>query len=90
MIFVGGQLAISGTSNTTRKFCIDKLKAEDLVNYGSLTQTIADFLQGCVTARFNIVISGGTGSGTTTLLNVMSGFIPENVEQKELYDSSKM
>lgn len=83
-------VAIDGPSITIRKFRKDKLKAEDLVNYGSLTQTMADFLQGCVKARFNIVISGGTGSGKTTLLNVMSGFIPENERIITIEDAAEL
>jgi pilus assembly protein CpaF len=70
-------VAIDGPSITIR-ISQDKLKTEDLINYGSLTRQMAEFLEACVRARFNIVISGGTGSGKTTLLNVMSGFIPEN------------
>jgi pilus assembly protein CpaF len=83
-------VAIDGPSITIRKFRKDKLKAEDLVNYGSLTQTMADFLHGCVKARFNIVISGGTGSGKTTLLNVMSGFIPENERIITIEDAAEL
>jgi pilus assembly protein CpaF len=83
-------VAIDGPSITIRKFRKDKLKVEDLVNYGSLTQTMADFLQGCVKARFNIVISGGTGSGKTTLLNVMSGFIPENERIITIEDAAEL
>lgn len=59
-------VAIDGPSITIRKFRKDKLKTEDLINYGSLTRQMADFLEACVRARFNIVISGGTGSGKTT------------------------
>jgi pilus assembly protein CpaF len=83
-------VAIDGPSITIRKFRKDKLKAEDLVNYGSMTQPMADFLQACVKARFNIVISGGTGSGKTTLLNVMSGFIPENERIITIEDAAEL
>jgi pilus assembly protein CpaF len=83
-------VAIDGPSITIRKFRKDKLKAEDLVNYGSMTQSMADFLQACVKARFNIVISGGTGSGKTTLLNVMSGFIPENERIITIEDAAEL
>ncbi len=83
-------VAIDGPSITIRKFSKDKLKAEDLVNYGSMTQSMADFLQACVKARFNIVISGGTGSGKTTLLNVMSGFIPENERIITIEDAAEL
>jgi pilus assembly protein CpaF len=70
-------VAIDGPSLTIRKFHRDKLSVEQLVQFGSLTPIMGDFLRACVLARLNIIISGGTGSGKTTLLNVLSGFIPE-------------
>src|SRR5439155_18530156 len=69
-------LAVDGPLLTIRKFAQDPLKVEDLIAYGTLTPPIATFLKACVQAKMNIVISGGTGTGKTTLLNVMSGFIP--------------
>jgi pilus assembly protein CpaF len=83
-------VAIDGPSITIRKFAKDKLQAEDLINFGSLTRPMADFLQACVKARFNIVISGGTGSGKTTLLNVMSGYIPENERIITIEDAAEL
>ncbi len=83
-------VSIDGPSITIRKFRKDKLKTEDLINYGSLTRQMADFLEACVKARFNIVISGGTGSGKTTLLNVMSGFIPENERIITIEDAAEL
>ncbi len=83
-------VAIDGPSITIRKFRKDKLKTEDLINYGSLTRQMADFLEACVKARFNIVISGGTGSGKTTLLNVMSGFIPESERIITIEDAAEL
>jgi pilus assembly protein CpaF len=83
-------VAIDGPSITIRKFAKDKLKAEDLINFGSLTRPMADFLQACVKARFNIIISGGTGSGKTTLLNVMSGYIPENERIITIEDAAEL
>ncbi len=83
-------VAIDGPSITIRKFRKDKLQAEDLINFGSLTRPMADFLQACVKARFNIIISGGTGSGKTTLLNVMSGFIPENERIITIEDAAEL
>jgi pilus assembly protein CpaF len=82
--------AIDGPSITIRKFKKDKLKAEDLVKFGSLTKQMADFLEACVKARFNIIISGGTGSGKTTLLNVMSGYIPENERIITIEDAAEL
>lgn len=83
-------VAIDGPSITIRKFAKDRLKAEDLVSFGSLTRQMVDFLEACVKARFNIVISGGTGSGKTTLLNVMSGFIPENERIITIEDAAEL
>lgn len=83
-------VAIDGPSITIRKFKKDKLKVEDLIQYGSLTRQMADFLQACVKARFNIIISGGTGSGKTTLLNVLSGYIPENERIITIEDAAEL
>jgi pilus assembly protein CpaF len=83
-------VSIDGPSLTIRKFRKDKLKVEDLINYGSMTGQMSHFLQACVKARFNIVISGGTGSGKTTLLNVMSGFIPENERIITIEDAAEL
>ncbi len=83
-------VAIDGPSITIRKFSKDKLKVDDLINFGSMTQGMADFLRACVIARFNIVISGGTGSGKTTLLNVLSGFIPESERIITIEDAAEL
>ncbi len=83
-------VSIDGPSITIRKFRKDKLQAEDLINFGSLTRQMTDFLEACVKARFNIIISGGTGSGKTTLLNVMSGFIPENERIITIEDAAEL
>jgi pilus assembly protein CpaF len=83
-------VAIDGPSITIRKFSKEKLKTEDLIRFGSLTQQMADFLYACVKARFNIIISGGTGSGKTTLLNVLSGFIPENERIITIEDAAEL
>lgn len=83
-------IAIDGPSITIRKFSKDKLKTEDLIQFGSLTKQMADFLEACVRAHFNIVISGGTGSGKTTLLNVISGFIPEGERIVTIEDAAEL
>jgi pilus assembly protein CpaF len=83
-------IAIDGPSITIRKFSKDKLKVEDLINFGSITRQMSEFLQACVKARFNIIISGGTGSGKTTLLNVLSGFIPENERIITIEDAAEL
>ncbi|MBU7008231.1 CpaF family protein [Phosphitispora fastidiosa] len=71
-------LALKGPSITIRKFSKDPLKIEDLIRFGSLTPEMAKFLEVCVKGRLNIVVSGGTGSGKTTTLNVLSSFIPND------------
>ena len=71
-------LAVRGSSLTIRKFSETPYTVEDLIRFGSLTRPLADFLDGCVAAKLNILVSGGTGTGKTTLLNVLSSFIPSN------------
>ncbi len=69
-------LSIGGPFLTIRKFAVDPFQEADLIKFGTLSQRTADFLRACVRGRLNIIISGGTGSGKTTTLNVMSGYIP--------------
>ncbi len=83
-------VAIDGPSITIRKFRKDKLTVDQLIQYGSMTQGMAEFLRACVLARFNIVISGGTGSGKTTLLNVLSSFIPEDDRIITIEDAAEL
>jgi pilus assembly protein CpaF len=70
-------LAFSGSSLTIRKFAKDPFQVEDLIAFGTLTSQMAELLDAAVRARLNIIVSGGTGTGKTTLLNVLSSFIPE-------------
>ncbi|RCK69298.1 CpaF family protein [Desertihabitans brevis] len=70
-------LAFSGSSLTIRKFSRDPFKVDDLIEFGTLTPEMAELLRACVEARLNVIVSGGTGTGKTTLLNVLSSFIPE-------------
>ncbi|GAA1429485.1 CpaF family protein [Microlunatus lacustris] len=70
-------LAVRGSTLTIRKFATEPLRTADLVARGTLTPAMAELLRACVEARLNIIISGGTGTGKTTLLNVLSSFIPE-------------
>jgi pilus assembly protein CpaF len=83
-------VAIDGPSLTIRKFSKEKLSFEQLIEYGSMTEQMAEFLQACVVARFNILISGGTGSGKTTLLNMLSGFIPEDERIVTIEDAAEL
>ena len=69
-------LAVNGPSLTIRKFSQVPLTVQNLIEWGSLTPEMAELLSACVRARLNIIVSGGTGTGKTTLLNVLSSFIP--------------
>jgi pilus assembly protein CpaF len=69
-------IAVYGPVITIRKFSKDPFHADDLIKFGTLTPEMVTFLKACVEARLNIVVSGGTGSGKTTTLNVLSDFIP--------------
>ncbi len=69
-------ISLSGPILTIRKFARKPITVEQLVQFGSITPEAVEFLKACVVARINIVVSGGTGSGKTTFLNVLSGFIP--------------
>jgi pilus assembly protein CpaF len=71
-------LAVRGSSLTIRKFAKKALSIQDLINYGSMSPDLAELLELCVRGRLNILVSGGTGTGKTTLLNVLSSFIPED------------
>ena len=69
-------LAIKGPCLTVRKFPAQRLTMDDLLEMGSISRSAATFLRACVVARRNILVSGGTGTGKTTMLNVLSSFIP--------------
>ncbi len=69
-------VAVDGPTLTIRKFLQTKMSIEDLINLGTLTPYAAKFLEACVVARLNILISGNTSSGKSTLLNILSTFIP--------------
>jgi pilus assembly protein CpaF len=70
-------LAVSGPTLTIRKFSTVPFTVQNLIEFGSLTPEMAELLSACVRARLNVIVSGGTGTGKTTLLNVLSSFIPE-------------
>jgi len=70
-------LSLDGPILTIRKFATHPFTMQDLVMNGTLTIALANFLKGCVEARVNVAVSGGTGTGKTTFLNVLSSFIPE-------------
>lgn len=83
-------LALDGSSISIRKFSKDKLQIEDLVRNKSLTPEIAHLLEGIVKARLNVMISGGTGCGKTTVLNILSGFIPEGERIITIEDAAEL
>jgi pilus assembly protein CpaF len=83
-------LALKGPCITIRKFKKDSLKIQDLVKYKTVTAQMAEFLEMCVKARKNIVISGGTGSGKTTTLNIISSFIPEDERIVTVEDAAEL
>jgi len=83
-------LAIDGPSMSIRKFGINKISVQDLVNLGTLTQSISQMMKAAVRARLNILISGGTGSGKTTLLNILSGFIPATERIVTIEDAAEL
>ncbi|HEX8824071.1 MAG TPA: ATPase, T2SS/T4P/T4SS family, partial [Archangium sp.] len=83
-------LALKGPCITIRKFKKDSLKIQDLIKYKTVTAQMAEFLEMCVKARKNIVISGGTGSGKTTTLNIISSFIPEDERIVTVEDAAEL
>lgn len=82
--------AIDGPNITIRKFSKTPFQVQDLINFGSLNQDMADFLRACVVSKLNIVVSGGTGSGKTTLLNVLSSNIPDGDRIVTIEDAAEL
>jgi len=83
-------LALDGASITIRKFSARSIGFEDLVQFGSLSPAMADFLRQAVGGRKNVVVSGGTGSGKTTLLNALSSAIPEDERIVTIEDAAEL
>ena len=83
-------LAIGGPFLTIRKFAVDPFQEADLISFGTLTQRVADFTRACVRGRLNVIISGGTGSGKTTTLNVMSSYIPSDERIVTVEDAAEL
>jgi pilus assembly protein CpaF len=83
-------LAIDGPSLSIRRFTQDKIQLQDMVTIGSISQSMADVLANMVKVRLNILISGGTGSGKTTMLNAMSNNIPKNERIVTIEDSAEL
>lgn len=83
-------VAIDGPTITIRKFQKGRLSVDQLIEFGSLTKNMAEFIRACVISRLNVVISGGTGSGKTTLLNVLSSFIPGDERIVTIEDAAEL
>ena len=83
-------LAVKGSALTVRKFAADPFTAKDLVDFGTLTPQLVSFLDACVRGRLNILVSGGTGAGKTTMLNVLSAFLPEDERIITIEDSAEL
>ncbi len=83
-------LAIKGPCLTVRKFPAQRLTMDDLLEMGSISRSAATFLRACVVARRSILVSGGTGSGKTTMLNVLSSFIPFKERIVTIEDTSEL
>lgn len=82
-------LALKGPTITIRKFSKDPYTIDDLIRFGTVTKDMAVFLEACVKARLNIFVSGGTGSGKTTTLNVLSSFIPSDERIVTIEDAAE-
>lgn len=83
-------LSLTGPTLTIRKFRKERYKASDLVKLGALTQEMTDFIKACVFCRKNIIVSGGTGSGKTTVLNALSEYIPNDERIVTLEDAAEL
>jgi pilus assembly protein CpaF len=83
-------LAVDGSSLTIRKFAADPLTSDDLIAFGTLSERSVDFLDACVRGRLNVIVSGSTGAGKTTTLNVLSSFIPEDERIVTIEDAAEL
>jgi len=83
-------LAIDGAALTIRKFSADPYQAEDLISFGTLTPQVVEMLEACVRGRLNMLVSGGTGAGKTTTLNVLSSFLPDDERILTIEDAAEL
>ena len=83
-------LSLVGPVITIRKFSKKPITTDQLLNYGSISKKMLSFLEACVKGKLNIIVSGGTGSGKTTMLNVLSSFIPDNERIITIEDSAEL
>ena len=83
-------LAIDGPTMSIRRFAVELLSMDSLIDLGTVTPAIAEVLMAVVKSRLNVLISGGTGAGKTTMLNIMSGFIPSDERIVTIEDSAEL
>ncbi|MEU8225642.1 CpaF family protein [Kribbella sp. NPDC048915] len=83
-------IALDGSLLTIRKFAADPFTVDDLMSFGTLTGPVAELLEACVRGRLNILIGGGTGSGKTTTLNVLSSFLPDDERIVTIEDAAEL
>jgi pilus assembly protein CpaF len=83
-------LALDGSNLTIRKFSADPFTVDDLITFGTFTPTVGRLLEACVRGRLNILVSGGTGAGKTTTLNVLSSFIPGDERIITIEDAAEL
>ena len=83
-------LALNGPTMTIRKFAAERMDIDDLIRFNSMTREMAEFLRACVRARMNVMVSGGTGSGKTTTLNILSSFIPSDERIITIEDAAEL
>ncbi len=83
-------LSLDGPTLTIRKFSADPFGADDLIEFGTMTSAVSQFLEACVRGRINILVSGGTGAGKTSTLNVLSSFIPDDERIITIEDAAEL
>jgi pilus assembly protein CpaF len=85
-----GPLSLSGPLLTIRRFAADRFDLAELINIGTLSQTSCDFLSACIHAELNILVSGGTGTGKTTMLNALSAAVPDRDRIVTIEDAAEL